>query len=123
MISDLWDHSIALYAPSDAESNVGGVRDVWTAALAAPADANARVTQGSLRLIDWGPGETPEGVWVVSLDTAVPASERWGVDVVAGPEAPLKLRVVSAGRPNDATPLGAGHHQKLLCVLYNGSFT
>lgn len=115
----LFDSIIRAVRPATTETVRAGTLATWVETVAAPSAPNARVTRYTGTLGTRPAGEQSEATFIVSMDPGADVIERDVIEITAGAEAGLLLRVISAAKPVAGVPLTA-HHRKLTCVRFFG---
>lgn len=107
-IAHLWNHRVVLYRAVAPRDQYGDTVEGWTAE-ASPAGLNARPDEAwAGSFTDHGPGEQPGTTRRWFLDkTFGTVRARDVLDVVEGPEAPLRIRAISVTLPT--APLDVHH--------------
>ena len=115
----LWNHTARLYRATALRDGFGDAVEAWLPVGSAPTGPNARPDAAwSGRLADQGAGEEQAAARRWYLDASVgDVQERDVLDVTAGPEAPVRLRVLSVARP--AAGIRA-HHLEVLAEIWEG---
>ena len=117
-IATLFDHAVRVYRATTAEDALGDPVETWAAQGTAPTFNNARPDQTwSGVLQDRGPGEeqTSQRRWF--LATGLTVAERDVLNVTAGPESGVQLRVLSVTKPT--APLSV-HHIEVNVEVFEG---
>lgn len=115
----LCDHRAVVYRSTKGVDDLQDVTDDWQP-LAAPAGNNCRPNQawgGSQQ--DRGPGEQQGSTRMWGLVAGFDVRENDILRLVAGPEAPKLLRVLSVDRPTGRT--GVVHHLEVNAEVWYGS--
>src|SRR5690606_37151907 len=115
----LWNHTARPYRAATVRDGFGELVESWLPVGAEPTGPNARPDAAwSGRRADWGGGEEQAPVRRWSLDaSAGDVQGRDILDVTAGPEAPVRLRVLSVARP--AAGIRA-HHLEVMAEIWEG---
>lgn len=116
-----FDHTVRVYRATPTEDALGDPVETWAAQGTAPTFNNARPDQGwSGALQDRGPGEEQAGQRRWYLKAGLSVAERDVLNVTAGPESPVQLRVLSVTRPT--APLSV-HHLEVNVEVFEGDVT
>lgn len=113
-IQALFDHQVRVHRPTESKGALRDITKTYTAVGAAPTTPNAAIVPPKLRLTDYGPGEQAAGSLEAYMAAGADVQADDVLDVTSGPEAPVKLRVLSATRPR-------GHHTELQLEPWEGS--
>lgn len=116
-----FDHTVRVYRATTTEDALGDEVEAWAAQGTVPKYRNARPDQtwaGTLQ--DRGPGEEQAGKRVWYLKAGLDVGERDVLNVTAGPESPVQLRVLSVTKPT--APL-AVHHLEANVEVFEGDVT
>jgi hypothetical protein len=109
-IEDLFDHRVEVWRTVESTGAYNEVVDEWTLVEEADRD-NAAIVPAKMRLQDEiGAGEHRGGRVDWYLAKWLDVQERDVLNVVAGPNAPSKWRVVSTTIPSGRIAVGVGGH-------------
>lgn len=110
-VAALMDHTATSYRGTEATGTYGEVTSAWAAQEAA---FPCTVQVDSERVNEVGPGEMTAGVYrLYAADPTLDIAERDVIDILTGPEAGIKVKVVQVGRPRS-------HHLEARCETWEG---
>lgn len=116
-----FDHHVRVYRATTSEDALGDPVETWAAQGTAPTFPNARPDQNwSGTLQDRGPGQETTGDRRWYLKAGLTVAKTDVLNVTAGPESPVQLRVLSVTKPT--APL-AVHHIEVNVEAYDGDVT
>lgn len=117
----LFDHRVRVWRNAPTRDAYGDKTEAFAPLASAPASNNARPDQAwSGALQDQGAGEEQAAKRRWYLDRSVVVAERDVLQVVAGPESPATLRVVSVTKPTAPQTV---HHLEVNVEAWQGTLT
>lgn len=108
-VESLLDHRLTVKRPGQAETDFG-VEDAFADVAT---DVPASVQRADAKLRNAGAGDVEQGTHRIFFGRGADVAARDVLDVTAGPEAPVTLRVLSVTKPR-------GHHVEAAAEVWEG---